>query len=92
MNEADANPPCTLEVYSLVRSEMAYRKDRLGNRVNYHHVLAAHAISHAHWIECEHYWAPRVASNADPQFDLAQSMRFRELMKAEADRMFGSRG
>jgi hypothetical protein len=84
-------PPCTLEVYTRVRAEMAYRKDRLGNRVNYHLVLAENGFSHPGWLECENYWTPRVASNADPKFDIGQSMRFRELMQTESDRLFGSR-
>jgi len=81
--------PCTLEVYTRVHAEMAYRKDRLGNRINYHLVLAEHGFNHTAWLECESYWSPRVASNADPKFDLAQSVRFRELMQSESNRLFG---
>ncbi|HEY5936173.1 MAG TPA: hypothetical protein VIU61_16095 [Kofleriaceae bacterium] len=82
--------PCTLELYTRVRAEMAYRKDQLGNRINYHLVLAEHGFTHTSWLECEGYWTPRVASNADPKFDLAASMRFRELMQTESDRLSGS--
>ena len=81
--------PCTLEVYTRVHAEMAFRKDPLGNKINYHLVLAEHGFNQPRWIECEGYWTPRVASNSDPKFDIAQAMRFRQLMQHESDRITG---
>jgi hypothetical protein len=81
--------PCTLELYAKVHAEMAYRKGPDGQKINYHLVLAEHGYHHQSWLECEGYWTPRVASDQDPKFDPAQAVRFRALMQAESDRIFG---
>ena len=80
--------PCSLETYTKVHAEMAFRKDPLGNKIYYQLVLAEHGYSHQSWLECEGYWTPRVAANTDPKFDAAQATRFRSLMQAEHDRIF----
>jgi len=81
--------PCTLELYTKVHAEMAYRKGPDGNQINYQLVLAEHGHTHQSWLECEGYWTPRVASNVDPKFDAASATRFRQLMQGESDRIFG---
>jgi hypothetical protein len=81
--------PCTLEVYSRVHAEMAFRKGPDGQKVDYNLVLAEHGYTHQSWLECEGYWTPRVVSDADPKFDAGAAARFRTLMQAESDRIFG---
>lgn len=80
--------PCTLEIYSKVHAEMAFRKGPDGQKINYMIVLAEHGFTHQSWIECEGYWTPRVGAPG-PQFDEAQGQRFRVLMQQESDRIHG---
>jgi hypothetical protein len=70
--------PCTLEVYTKVHAEMAYRADATGKQVNYQIVLAEHGFTHQSWLECEGYWTPRVVSPEDPKFDADAAMKFRQ--------------
>jgi hypothetical protein len=83
--------PCSIEVYARVHAEMAYRKDPLGNKINYHLVLAEHGFQHQSWLECEGYWTPRVSTvpGSEAQLDAAEAQRFRVLMQQESDRIFG---
>lgn len=81
--------PCTLEVYAKIHAEMAFRKDASGKQIDYTLVLAEHGYTHQAWLECEGYWTPRVASDADPKFDAALAAKFRALSQQESDRIFG---
>jgi hypothetical protein len=83
--------PCTLEIYTRVHAEMAFRKDPLGNKINYQLVLAEHGFTHQAWLACESYWTPRVASvpGSEAQLDANDAARFRTLMQQETDRLFG---
>lgn len=86
--------PCTLEFYVKVHTEMAYKKDAAGNQMNHHLVLAENGTHHQAWIECEGYWTPIVGSpeilgQPNPRYDATVAQRFRVMMQAESDRMFG---
>jgi hypothetical protein len=83
--------PCTLEMYTRVHAEMAYRKDPLGNKINYQLVLAEHGFSHQSWLPCDSYWTPRIAvvPGSEAQLDATDAARFRVLMQQESDRIFG---
>jgi len=81
--------PCTLETYSKIHAEMAYRKGPDGQKINYQLVLAENGYTHQSWLECEGYWTPRVASDKDPKFDAAQATKFRALIQQESDRVLG---
>jgi len=86
--------PCTLEFYTKVHAEMAFKKDVMGNKINHHLVLAENGTHHQAWLECEGYWtpivgAPTILGQHNPRFDAAQSARFAALMQAESDRING---
>jgi hypothetical protein len=86
--------PCTLEFYTKVHAEMAWKKDAAGNQMNHHLVLAENGTHHQAWLECEGYWtpivgAPEILGQPNPRFDAAQAQRFRIMMQAESDRIFG---
>lgn len=86
--------PCSLELYTKIHAEMAFRKDALGNKINHHLVLAEHGTHHQAWLECEGYWTPRVGApeilgQPNPQFDPALAQRFAALMQQESDRIHG---
>jgi hypothetical protein len=86
--------PCTLEFYTKVHAEMAWKKDAAGNQMNHHLVLAENGTHHQAWLECEGYWtpivgAPEILGQPNPRFDAAQAQQFRIMMQAESDRIFG---
>ncbi|MCC6972128.1 MAG: hypothetical protein IT434_18090 [Phycisphaerales bacterium] len=86
--------PCTLEFYTKVHAEMAFKKDPLGNKMNHHLVLAENGTHHQAWLECEGYWTPKVGAPTilgapNPQFDPALAQKFATLMQQEADRIHG---
>jgi hypothetical protein len=88
--------PCTLEVYTKVHAEMAFRKDPLGNKINYQLVLAENGFTHQSWLECENYWTPLVGADQilgqpNPKFNPELAQRFRTLMQQESDRIHGIR-
>ncbi len=83
--------PCTLEMYTKVHAEMAFRKDPAdaSKQINYLIVLAEHGFSHQSWLECENYWTPRVGAPDQAKWDPVLGQKFRELMQKESDRIFG---
>jgi len=88
--------PCTLEFYTKVHAEMAFKKDVMGNKINHHLVLAENGTHHQAWLECEGYWtpivgAPTILGQPNPKFNPEQSARFGALMQAESDRIHGIR-
>src|SRR5262249_7463076 len=83
--------PCTLEVYTRIHAELAFRTDALGNPLDYHALLAEHGLHHVSWIECESYWPPRVISGLDPRFDPGLAARFHAVMGQESERIIEHR-
>lgn len=83
--------PCTLELYSKIHAEMAFRKDPANpaQKIDYNIVLAENGYTHQTWLECESYWTPRVATDTDPKFDAVQAQKFRVLIQQESDRIAG---
>lgn len=83
--------PCTLEVYTRVHAEMAFRRDRAGNKVDNHLILAEHGFGHQAWLECEGYWTPRIGHvpGSETKLDANDVQRFRALLQYEADRIEG---
>lgn len=86
--------PCTLEKYTQIHAEMAFRKDPLGNQIHYMLVLAEHGFSHPQWLECEGYWtpivgAPEILGQPNPKFNPELNHKFKVLMQQESDRIFG---
>jgi hypothetical protein len=86
--------PCTLEFYTKVHAEMAFKKDVLGNKINHHLVLAENGTHHQAWLECEGYWTPQVGApmilgQPNPKFNPELSQKFAALMQKEADRING---
>jgi len=86
--------PCTLEVYTKIHAEMAFRKDPLGNKINYLIVLAENGFNHQLWLECEGYWtfivgADTILGQPNPKYDPARAQKFRVLMQSESDRVQG---
>ncbi len=81
--------PASLETYTKVHAEMAYRKDESGEKIDYNQVLAEHGFTHQSWLEVEGYWTPRVGSPDQPKYDPELGNRFRELMQKEGDRILG---
>lgn len=83
--------PCTLEVYTKVHAEMAFKKDPADatKQINYMDVLTAHGFTHQSWLECENYWTPRVGAPDQPKWDPVLGQKFRELMQKESDIIFG---
>jgi hypothetical protein len=86
--------PCTLEFYTKVHAEMAFKKDPMGNKMNHHLVLAENGTHHQAWLECEGYWTPKVGADTilgqpNPQYDPELAQKFRTLMQAESDRILG---
>ncbi len=83
--------PCTLELYTKIHAEMAFKKDPndSSKQINYHIVLADHGYYHQTWLECESYWTPRVGSPEEAKYDAVLGAKFRELMQKESDIIFG---
>ncbi|MCB0711077.1 MAG: hypothetical protein KDD67_01970 [Ignavibacteriae bacterium] len=81
--------PASLETYTKVHAEMAFRKDDDGNKIDYNIVLAEHGFTHQSWLEVEGYWTPRVGAPDQPKWDPELGQKFREMMQAESDRIFG---
>jgi hypothetical protein len=83
--------PGSLEIYTKVHAEMAYRKDPANpeEKIDFMIVLEENGFTHSKWLEMESYWTPRVASDTDPKFDPELAMKFRELMQKEVDRIMG---
>jgi hypothetical protein len=81
--------PCTLELYTKIHAEMAFRKDANDStkKIDYNIVLAEHGYTHQTWLECENYWTPRVGAPDQPKWDPALGQKFRELMQKESDRI-----
>lgn len=81
--------PATLEVYTRVHAEMAFRKGEDGNQIAYQNVLDEHGFTHQSWLEVENYWTPRVGAPDQAKWDPVLGQKFRELMQKESDRIFG---
>ncbi len=86
--------PCTLEFYTKVHAEMAFKKDAAGNKMNHHLVLAENGTHHQAWLECEGYWTPKVGAptilgQPNDKFDPALAAKFGALMQQESDRING---
>ena len=86
--------PCTLEFYTKVHAEMAFSKDAMGNKKNFHLVLAENGTHNQAWIECEGYWTPQVGAPTilgapNPKFKPELAAKFGVLMQNESDRIHG---
>jgi hypothetical protein len=86
--------PCTLEFYTKVHAEMAYKKGPDGKQMNHHLVLAENGTHHQAWLECEGYWtpivgAPTILGAPNPKFNAEKQKVFAALMQKEADRING---
>ncbi|MBC8172821.1 MAG: hypothetical protein H7X71_02850 [Chitinophagales bacterium] len=83
--------PCTLELYTKIHAEMAFRKNPndSAQKIDYNIVLAENGYTHQTWLECESYWTPRVGADTEPKYDPVLGAKFRELMQKESDRIFG---
>ncbi len=81
--------PATLEIYTRVHAEMAYRKDENGEKIDYNIVLTEHGFDHTRWLEVEGYWTPRVGAPDQPKYDPELASRFKVLMQEEGDRVLG---
>lgn len=83
--------PCTLELYTKIHAEMAFRKDPADSskQIDYNIVLAENGFTHQTWLECESYWTPRVGSPDQAKWDPVLGQKFKELMQKESDRIFG---
>jgi hypothetical protein len=86
-----AAEPCTLELYTKIHAEMAFRKDPSDSnkQIDYNIVLAENGYTHQSWLECESYWTPRVGAPDQAKWDPIQGAKFRELMQKESDRIVG---
>lgn len=82
--------PASLETYTKVHAEMAFRKGDDGEKIDYTIVLAEHGFEHQQWLEVEGYWTPRVGSPDQPKYDPELGQKFRELMQKETDRILGT--
>lgn len=83
--------PGSLELYSKVHAEMAYRKDPGDptKKIDFMIVIGENGFTHAKWLEMEGYWTPRVATDEDPKFNHEDARKFRELIQKESDRILG---
>ncbi len=83
--------PCTLELYTKIHAQMAFRKDPHDStrKIDYHIVLGEHGYTHQTWLECESYWTPRVGAPDQPKWDPVLGAKFRELMQKETDAIHG---
>lgn len=88
--------PISLEDYARIKAQMAFRKDPAdpSKQIDYNAVLAENGWDHQRWLECESYWTPVVVNDPtkptlQPRFDEAQSMKFKQLVQAESDKIFG---
>lgn len=83
--------PCSLDTYTKVHAEMAYRKnpDNPEQKIDYMIVLGEHGFEHQRWLECESYWTPRVSDPDNAKFDQALSAQFSALLQQEHDRILG---
>lgn len=87
--------PCTLEVYTKVHAEMAFRKDPNDptKKIDYNIVLQENGFTHQQWLECENYWTPIVNYDERPEFKARfnpeLNMKFKEMFQKESDRVNG---
>ncbi len=83
--------PGSLEIYSTVHAEMAFKKDPTDpeKKIDFRIVIAQHGFTHSQWLEMESYWTPRVVSDTDPKFNMEQAKKFRELIQMESDTING---
>lgn len=88
--------PISLEDYARIKANMALRKDPAdpSKQLDYNIVLAENGWTHQKWIECENYWTPVVVNDPtkptlQPRFDEAKSMKFKQLIQAESDKILG---
>ncbi len=83
--------PCSLETYSKVHAEMAFRKnpDNPEEKIDFMIVLNEHGFEHHKWLECEGYWTPRVSDPQNEKFDQALATRFSAQIQQESDRILG---
>lgn len=102
MQEAQAKArgskePCTLEVYTKVHAEMAFRKDPKDptKQIDFMAVLQEHGFTQPKWLECENYWTPVVTDDPNmpeamrKRYNPELGMKFKVLMQAESDKIFG---
>lgn len=102
MQEAQAKArggaePCTLEVYTKVHAEMAFRKDPNdpAKKIDFMTVLAENGFTQPKWLECENYWTPVVTNDPNmpeamkQRYNPEQGAKFKQLMQAESDRING---
>lgn len=76
--------PATLEVYAEVVAAYSFEKGPDGSQLPVPDALARHGLTSAQWNEITGYWTPKVNTPADPS-----AQRFRMLMQAHSDRIFG---
>lgn len=83
--------PGSLEMYTKVHAEMAFRKDPVdpSQKIDHMTVIAENGFTHAGWLEMEGYWTPRVGSNEFPEYDAALAAKFGALFQKESDRIMG---
>ena len=83
--------PGSLEDYTRIHAEMAFRKDPNDpeKKIDFMVVILENNYTHAKWLEMESYWTPRVATDENPKFNPEQAMKFREMMQKESDRILG---
>ena len=81
--------PASLETYTRIHAEMAFRKDEEGNQIDYNRVLEENGFTHQSWLEVEGYWTPIVGAPDQPKWDPVLGQKFRELMQSESDKIFG---
>ncbi len=87
--------PCTLETYTIVHAEMAFKKDPNDptKKYDFMKVLEEHGFTHPKWLECENYWTPVVNYDERPElnarYNPTLAMKFKELMQKEADKING---
>ena len=91
----DGKEPCTLEMYTLVHAEMAFKKDPAdpSKKIDFNIVLKEHGFEYQKWLECENYWTPMVNYDENPEFKARYNpelaMKFKQLMQMEADKIHG---
>lgn len=88
--------PCSIELYAKIKGQMAFRKDAADStqKINYMVVLEENNFTHQQWIECENYWTPVVAYDANmptlaERFNAEKSLLFKQIVQAESDKIAG---
>ncbi len=89
--------PCTLEMYTKVHAEMAFKKDPADptKQIDHMKVITDNGFTQGQWFECENYWTPVVTFDAKlPQemqarFNPELSAKFSALMQQESDKIAG---